>query len=184
MAWLKRIGLYGKYGHYEAIDFTPERVQENHYQIIKSYMAHHIGMSMIAANNALNANVMQQRFMRDKMMNRANELLQEKVIAGSVVFEDIYAREFNRKAGKESSMDLEYSNIYPQSPRAHFLSNGEITSVLTDCGVSFLQYQGKDMTRRSIDLLRRPMGIFALAKTEQILPFTYAPFMTTVWNIV
>ena len=177
LAWLKRIGLYGKYGHYEAIDFTPERVQENHYQIIKSYMAHHIGMSMIAANNALNANVMQQRFMRDKMMNRANELLQEKVIAGSVVFEDIYAREFNRKAGKESSMDLEYSNIYPQSPRAHFLSNGEITSVLTDCGVSFLQYQGKDMTRRSIDLLRRPMGIFALAKTgEQILPFTYAPF--------
>ena len=74
-------------------------------------------MSMIAANNALNANVMQQRFMRDKMMNRANELLQEKVIAGSVVFEDIYAREFNRKAGKESSMDLEYSNIYFQTGR-------------------------------------------------------------------
>lgn len=177
LAWLKKIGLYGKYGHYEAIDFTPERVQENHYQIIKSYMAHHIGMSMIAANNALNENVMQKRFLRDKMMNRANELLQEKVIAGSVVFEDIYEREFNRKAGKESAMDLEYSNIYPQSPRAHFLSNGEITSVLADCGVSFLQYQGKDMTRRSIDLLRRPMGVFALVKSgEKVLPFTYAPF--------
>lgn len=173
---LREIGLYGKYGFYEAADFTPERVRNSRFQIVKSYMAHHVGMSIVAADNALNGHVMQQRFLADRSMNRANELLQEKVLAGAVVFDDIDQREEQVKNPKESPLELEYSNLYPQNPRVHFLSNGNITSVLTDCGASFLRYQDRDVTRYSDDLLRRPMGVFAWARAEkEVTAFSYAP---------
>ncbi len=174
--WLKRIGAFGKYGFYEAVDFTAGRVMDSPYQIVKSYMAHHVGMSMISVNNVLNHGVMQRRFLRDREMNRANELLQEKVMTGSTVYRDIDGRELVRRSPREESVELEYSNINPQSPRAGFLSNGETTSILTDCGASFIKYQQKDLTRRTTDLLRRPTGIFAYAKCEaMMLPFCAAP---------
>lgn len=176
LEWLKRIGAFGKYGFYEAVDFTKSRIMDSRYQVVKSYMAHHVGMSIVAANNALNDGIMQRRFQADHSMNRANELLQEKVLTGSVIFEDIYKKESGPKNPKESPLELEYNNLYPQAPRVYFLSNGELTTVLTDCGASFTRFQDKDLTRRPVDLLRRPIGVFAWVKAEeQILPFTYAP---------
>lgn len=75
---LESLGLYGKYGFFEAIDFTPSRVGHGHAQI-RSYMAHHIGMSMTAAANACFDGVMRQRFMRNPYMACAAELLEERV---------------------------------------------------------------------------------------------------------
>ena len=45
---LKKLGAYGRYGFYEAIDFTPERTGGRHPMLVKSYMAHHLGMSVTA----------------------------------------------------------------------------------------------------------------------------------------
>ena len=56
-AW-RRGGAEGPYGFYEAIDYTPERVPKGKRSVVvRSYMAHHQGMSLVALNNTLHADV-------------------------------------------------------------------------------------------------------------------------------
>ncbi|MDD4772794.1 MAG: glucoamylase family protein [Eubacteriales bacterium] len=75
---LEAVGLYGKYGFYEAVDYTPSRVGHGHAQI-RSYMAHHVGMSIIAAANVCFDGIMRSRFMLNPYMACAAELLEERV---------------------------------------------------------------------------------------------------------
>ena len=68
---LQREGMCGECGFFEAMDLTPGREG-----ICRSYMSHHIGMSMIACANAAFGGVMQRRFMSDARMASAAELLE------------------------------------------------------------------------------------------------------------
>ena len=48
------MGARGRYGFYEAVDFTPTRVQEDEtFALVRAYMAHHQGMTIVAIANAL-----------------------------------------------------------------------------------------------------------------------------------
>ncbi|MBO4216470.1 MAG: hypothetical protein J5940_00845, partial [Clostridia bacterium] len=75
---LKKAGAYGKYGFYEAIDADPERVGHG-YAVISSYMAHHVGMTVISAANACFSGVMQKRFMRNARMRASRGLLCDRI---------------------------------------------------------------------------------------------------------
>jgi hypothetical protein len=78
-------GLSGKYGLYEAIDYTAQRVEHvKEGRIVKTYMAHHQGMILVALNNCLNKNIMQKRFHSHPMV-RANELLLQERVPKNVV---------------------------------------------------------------------------------------------------
>ena len=55
---LAQEGAEGEYGFYEAIDYTPERLPKGKRSVVvRSYMAHHQGMSLVALTNALLADV-------------------------------------------------------------------------------------------------------------------------------
>lgn len=83
---LRDMGLEGPYGLYEAVDYTPARMTEGQdHEVVRSYMSHHLGMSLIAIDNALNDNVMQRRFMKDCDMAAYRELLQERVPVGAPI---------------------------------------------------------------------------------------------------
>jgi cyclic beta-1,2-glucan synthetase len=45
-------------------------------------MAHHLGMSLLAIDNALRDNIMQTRFMRDCSMSAYRELLRKRFRSG------------------------------------------------------------------------------------------------------
>ena len=63
------LGLEGRFGLYEAADFTPSRLSGgSSFEIVRSYMAHHLGMSLVAIDNALTEDVMQRRFLSDRTM--------------------------------------------------------------------------------------------------------------------
>lgn len=81
---MSEIGLYGKYGLYEAIDFTKDRSSENG-AIVKSYMSHHLGMSLCALCNTAFDNILQKRFMSDSAMNCAAELLKERIPVNAII---------------------------------------------------------------------------------------------------
>src|SRR6185295_19522498 len=57
------LGMLGRYGLYEAIDYTADRLPSGaSHAIVRSFMVHHQGMSLLAFANALDGNSMQQRF--------------------------------------------------------------------------------------------------------------------------
>ncbi|MDO8987902.1 MAG: glucoamylase family protein, partial [Coriobacteriia bacterium] len=73
-------GARGRYGLFEALDFTPGRIPAGKSQaIVKAYFAHHQGMSLIALGNELTGRPMHDRFHRDPMVSSAELLLQERV---------------------------------------------------------------------------------------------------------
>lgn len=82
---LEKCGMWGEYGFYESLDLTPSRVGGG-FAMVKSYMAHHVGMSILSVANVLLDGIFRKRFMRDSEMGSAVELLQEKIpVDASVV---------------------------------------------------------------------------------------------------
>ena len=78
---LHRLGMSGQYGFYEAIDFTPTRMPDKGGRgiVLRTYMAHHQGMALVALDNALHDYPMQQRFHSDPRIQSADLLLQERI---------------------------------------------------------------------------------------------------------
>jgi cyclic beta-1,2-glucan synthetase len=78
-------GWTGRYGFYESIDFRAGGFRTGRaagvYQptIVRSFMAHHQGMSLLALCNVLFDNIMQKRFHADPLVASADRLLQERV---------------------------------------------------------------------------------------------------------
>ncbi len=77
---LEKYGMYNKYGFYESIDFTPERIAKNKkFEIVKTYMAHHQALILLSINNLLNNNILQKRFHKNAEIEAVDTLLQEKM---------------------------------------------------------------------------------------------------------
>lgn len=83
---LRGLGAEGRYGFYEALDFTTARGGSRDTPlIVRSWMAHHLGMSLLAADNCLSEDPMVERFLADSEMAAAEELLMEKIPVGEAV---------------------------------------------------------------------------------------------------
>ncbi len=172
---LEEMQMTGRCGFYEAADFTVDRMDGQDYAVIRSYMAHHLGMSMICISNLLMDNLMQKRFMSDDKMAGAVSLLQEKVPADAMVFRDVELRDVPQRPQRDTVQTREFANINPLSPNMRLYTNGEWSTIMCDNGASISRYRGADITRMSNDLLKRPLGIFAFVKNESIvLPITKA----------
>ncbi|HET7061544.1 MAG TPA: glucoamylase family protein, partial [Nitrosospira sp.] len=73
-------GLAGKFGFYEAVDYTPSRLRPGETRaIIRSYMAHHQGMSLLSLVYALLDRPMQTRFESEPLFQATMLLLQERI---------------------------------------------------------------------------------------------------------
>lgn len=169
---LKQYGTYGYYGHYEAIDFTADRRKG---AIVKSCMAHHVGMSIIAAANVLMNGIFQKRFLNDPFMRSGRELLAEQVLSGSVITEDISGESKPPQGNAQTSEEF-FDRFYPGQPNCKLLNNGEYSLLVTDLGATVSLYQGIDIFRRTTDLLRRPQGCyFAVGENGAAVPLTYLP---------
>ena len=77
---LAGMGARGRYGFYEAVDFTPSRLPEGEsFALVRCFMAHHQGMTIVAIANSLYGGEMRARFHREPMIQAAELLLQERV---------------------------------------------------------------------------------------------------------
>ena len=77
---MEQRGFAGRYGLYEAADFTSERIPVGRpFKLIQSFMAHHQGMSLLALDNVLYENVMQQRLHNEALIQATELLLQERL---------------------------------------------------------------------------------------------------------
>ena len=77
---LEKEGMYNKYGFYESIDYTPERLSKGKKsETVKTYMAHHQALILLSINNLFNNNVLQKRFMENPELEAVSILLQERM---------------------------------------------------------------------------------------------------------
>ncbi|MCL2024017.1 MAG: DUF3131 domain-containing protein, partial [Oscillospiraceae bacterium] len=169
---LDKMGLCGSCGFYEAADFTPSRTGGQDYAVVRSYMAHHVGMSFLACLNALQDNILQKRFLRCSEMGGARSLLQEAVPQDAPLFKDAAQPEIPTTRERVQTDIKRYSEPKVTAPHVQVLTNGEYTAVLSDVGGGTALYGGVNVTRHSADLLGRPCGIFSrFVYGEKSLPF-------------
>jgi len=83
LRWMNKRGWFGKFGYYEAADFTPDvrPSRRQRYALVRSWMVHHQGMSLLAIANFLKSGVVQQWFRRDPRVQATELLLQERPVA-------------------------------------------------------------------------------------------------------
>lgn len=170
---LRDMGMEGKYGLYEAADFTPSRLTGGEkWETVRSYMAHHLGMSLVAIDNALNDNIMQTRFMRDCSMSAYRELLQEKVPVGAAVAR-IQEREVPEKPRRLQSSQFQRSGeeYDREHPACHLLSNGSYTVFCADTGVT-----SSAVERTALTLPEHGVLFFFREEGGALWPLTPAPF--------
>src|SRR5437588_13048090 len=76
---LARAGGLGPYGFYEALDYTRERLPEGaQVAVIRAFMAHHAGMTVVALANVLLDGRMRERFHSEPSIQATELLLQER----------------------------------------------------------------------------------------------------------
>jgi cyclic beta-1,2-glucan synthetase len=79
---LQSKGGMGAYGFYEALDYNPDRVRSRsrfrRFEPVRSWMAHHQGMTMLALANFLKQDVVQRWFHSHPRVQATELLLQEK----------------------------------------------------------------------------------------------------------
>ncbi len=79
---MKRMGWIGTYGFYESADFKPRRgTRPFRYELVRSWMAHHQGMSLLAVCNLLNESSIQKRFHAEPRVQATELILHERVPA-------------------------------------------------------------------------------------------------------
>ncbi|NLO47131.1 MAG: hypothetical protein GX111_02230 [Clostridiales bacterium] len=163
---LKNLNMEGRYGFYEAVDFTPSRLDSKKYEIVKCFMVHHIGMSLVALDNALNKNIMQKRFMRDPAMSGHAGLLQEKGPVGHV----IATRQGADVPDKPDRMPMEIwkKNLNGTdilNPACTLLSNGAYTVLMTELGSTRSTWDNTSITRFDSDRFAGQNGIHFYLRT-------------------
>lgn len=147
---MEKLGARGKYGYYEAIDFTPERMpKDRNYMIIRSFMAHHQGMSLLTLANMLLPSKMYDRFHRDKRVQAAELLLQERVpVVPRIIKHPAKAslRPSDKKPAQAAAL-REYLSADTPTPEVCVLSNGTYLTVVTNSGSGFSRYEGVAVSR-------------------------------------
>lgn len=166
-ARLAELGARGRYGFYEALDFTPSRLPDaTAVALVHSYMAHHQGMSIVAIANALDEGRMRTRFHREPMV-RAVELLLQERIPSDVFLAHPRAEEVrvsSYEAGIEASTLRRVALTPGESPVTHLLSNGRYSVMLSASGAGYSRWRDIAVTRWREDPTRDDWGYYVLLR--------------------
>ena len=178
---LEHMGMDGGWGYYEAIDFTPSRLEKDiHYRIAKSFMAHHQGMSLAALNNFFNSNILQERFHANPIIKSAELLLQEKSpekVLYAKEYKDEYAINLRRTEQSEGEAIRTFGLPKVLPPNAHILSNGDYSVMITDGGSGYSMEGNMAVTRWSGDHFQKN-GIYIFIQninSNTVWSATYDP---------
>lgn len=156
MRRLSAEGLDGPYGYYESIDYTAPGPGV----IVKAFLAHHQGMSLIALGNVLGRSAMQARFHADPRVQATELLLQERVAPLATVTQARPAEAARAAPAATGAAARRFRSAHTPSPQTHFLSNGTYTAIVTNAGGGTSLWRGLAVTRWREDRTRDPGSHF------------------------
>ncbi len=160
---LVRENALARYGFYESIDYTPERLPPTEKSVvIRAFMAHHQGMILLSLDNLLNENIMQERFHREPLIRATELLLQERIPRGVAVTrpraeEVLTGRVVPSLTGRITRV---FTTPHLPTPRTQILSNGTYSVMVTTAGGGYSLYGELAVTRWREDTTRDNWGSF------------------------
>ncbi len=163
---LQKKGAEGRYGFFEAIDFTSSRLPTGQTSsVVRTYMAHHQGMSLVALANVFKDSAMQRRFHADPTVQATDLLLQERTphsVGTLPSVEENIQVEIVREPVEHVSR--RYHTVNRPIPTTHLLSNGNYTVMLTSAGSGFSRIRDLAVTRWREDVTCDNSGYFIYLK--------------------
>lgn len=141
-------GLLGQYGFREALDCTRARAGGCG-QIVHCVMAHHQGMSLLSACNALCGGQVQRWFLADPAMRAHMSLLSERLPLGAPALRR--RPEAQRSKPRRRALPdytVEGTGVDAEAPRCTLLSNGTYCLAVTEAGQSFARWHALSVCRR------------------------------------
>ncbi len=160
---LAAIGARGRYGFYEALDYTRSRLPEGaDVVIVRAFMAHHQGMTIVAIANVLFDGRMRARFHGEPSV-RATELLLQERTPRDVSIAHPRAEELADavRAGDEQSPEVRrLHGVDDATPQTHLLSNGRYAVMVTSAGSGYSRWQNLGLTRWREDVTRDDAGSY------------------------
>jgi cyclic beta-1,2-glucan synthetase len=179
---LEHEGLMGKYGLYEAVDHTPSRQPRGQSStVIRSFMAHHQGMSLLSLAYLLLDRPMQKRFESDPLFQATMLLLQERV--PNIIPSHVHVNELSNI--RTLSIDAETPVRVMKSPNTkipevQLLSNGRYHVMVTNAGGGYSRWNDIDVTRWREDITRDNWGMFCYIRDLETSKFWSTAFQPTL----
>jgi cyclic beta-1,2-glucan synthetase len=178
---LAEAGASGRYGFYEALDYTAMRLPENQtVAVVHAYMAHHQGMSLVALANVLHDGVMRARFHAEPRMQATELLLQERTPRDVLVtrprVEEVRAVANVREL--VPPVLRRFNSAHDPTPGIHLLSNGRYSVMVTTAGSGYSRWRDLAVTRWREDRTRDPWGMYFFLRDKssgQVWSAAYQP---------
>ena len=142
-------GFQGRYGFYEAIDYTPIHLPRGQSSaVVRSFMAHHQGMSFLSLASLLLAGPMQKRFESDPMFQATMLLLQERLPRATVISKSAGLAEiYKTQHPLEEKPVRVYTTPDTAAPEVQLLSNGRYHVMVTNAGGGYSRWNNLALTR-------------------------------------
>jgi cyclic beta-1,2-glucan synthetase len=183
-ARLAQLGASGRYGWYEALDYTKSRLPDGEaYAIIRSFMAHHQGMTIIALADATLDGQVTRRFHAEPMILATELLLQERVardVARSLLKPEPRSQAINIDI-LLASTQRRILSPHTRWPRCALLSNGAYAVMITAAGSGYSRWHDIAVTRWREDPTCDDWGSYILIRdlrSNEIFSAGYQPTAT------
>ena len=155
-------GFAGRYGFYEAIDYTPSRLPRGQSSaVVRSFMAHHQGMSLLSLAFLLLDRPMQKRFESEPLFKATLLLLQERIPKATAFY--AHTAEFSDYHSDSSLQETPirvFTSPDTPVPEVQLLSNGRYHVMVTSAGGGYSRWKDLAVTRWREDGACDPWGTF------------------------
>ncbi|HLE57249.1 MAG TPA: glucoamylase family protein, partial [Rhodothermia bacterium] len=159
-------GWFGQYGFYEAVDYTRSRMPPGQTSVVvRSYMAHHQGMSFLSLAHLLLGKPMQNRFRSDPQFQATELLLQERIPKVAPFHpHSAEVAESRTTADEPGALIRVFKTPDTPAPEVHLLSNGRYHVMVTNAGGGYSSWKGIAVTRWREDTTRDSAGSFCYVR--------------------
>ena len=158
-------GMEGRYGFYEALDYTRGRSDKNRDKsIVRCFMVHHEGMSLMALDNVIYNNVLQQRFHSNPRV-KATELLLQERIPRRIVYDREQVFDVPEFKGLKQNITVRtYRTPKTPTPEVQLLSNGRYSLMISNSGSGYSRRDNIEVYRWRHDATKDDTGMFFYIK--------------------
>jgi cyclic beta-1,2-glucan synthetase len=176
-------GRQGHYGFYEAVDYTPSRLPLGvSSAVVRSFMAHHEGMSLLSLAYLLLDQPMQRRFLSDPTLLATDLLLQERIpkTTGLLFPHSIEANVTHTASAEAEGTVRILTDPASPVPEVHLLSNGRYHLMISSAGGGYSRWHDLAVTRWREDPTRDCWGSFCYLRDTVNGRFWSSAFQPTL----